>query len=139
MTDLPAASRGMRRLAMFACTGLWLAALVVTHVPRSSLGTMSANDKMLHAIGYFVLGCALAVTLMLHGHSSRRRMIAVSIAAAAYGAFDEVTQPLFYRSASWGDWFADLIGAAAAIIIFETALHIRARRKLSSATSAEDP
>jgi len=138
MTDLARASRGIRRLALLVCGGLWSAALVVTHLPRSSLRTIPANDKVLHGVGYFVLACALAVTLLLHGHAFRRRAVAVSIAAAAYGAFDELTQPLFGRSASWVDWLADMVGAAVAVIVFEAVLSMRARRKPSAAPGPKE-
>jgi len=64
--------------------------------------------------------------------------VAVSIAAAAYGAFDELTQPLFGRSASWGDWLADMVGAAVAVIVFEAVLSMRARRKPSAAPGPKE-
>ena len=121
MTDRPTASRGVRRLATAVCGALWIASLVATHVPISHLPDLPTGDKTLHGAGYFVLAGVFAVTLLLHGLSPRRRSTTVLIVMALYGAFDEITQPLAGRSASWGDWLADIIGSLAAVMVCETA------------------
>ena len=46
------------------------------------------------------------------------RMVAVILVMAAYGAFDELTQPLVGRTAAWADWGADVLGAVVAAVFW---------------------
>lgn len=141
MTDLTAASSGVRRSADIICGMMFAGALVVTHLPPfhlSDFPEIPQADKIMHGVGYLVLAVALAITLKFHALARRRRVWAVLVAMALYGAFDEITQPMFSRTASWGDWLADIVGVVVAVIVCETALGIRARGRRSSAPGVED-
>lgn len=123
MTDMPPPSRRARILSAGACGALWAAALTATHIPPDDLPEIEhVSDKLLHLAGYLVLAAALGATLRLRGATARRVAMLVPIVMALYGAFDELTQPLFNRGASWGDWLADaaggLIGAIACNAVF---------------------
>ena len=141
MTDPPVASRCARRVADAICGMMFAGALGVTHLPSlhlPDLPEVPLADKILHGVGYFVLAIALTVTLKLHALAGWRRIGAVLVAMALYGAFDELTQPMFNRTASWGDWFADIIGVVVGVTVCQTALRIRARNRLSPAPGTED-
>ncbi len=119
MTDTPAASRRVRILSAVACGTLWAGALTATHIPADDLPeVVPVSDKVLHMAGYFVLAAALGLTLRLRGVTARRVAILVPIVMMMYGAFDELTQPLpmFNRSASWGDWLADVVGGVIGVL-----------------------
>ncbi|MBX3394435.1 MAG: VanZ family protein [Phycisphaerae bacterium] len=103
-------------------TAIWLAcfvaAFVVTHLPPSKLPSAGwLNDKVEHLIGYAMLAMA---TCWRFGKSDRSRiaiMAAVLVGLAAYAAVDELTQPWVGRSCEWGDWLADLGGAAIGLLL----------------------
>ena len=59
-------------------------------------------------------------------------MLTVIAVAILYGAFDEITQPLVNRHAAWRDWLADVLGALAAIVIFEAISALRKRAWFNS-------
>ena len=112
-----------------ACGMLWVLACVATHIPAPALPLdMSAGDKTLHLIGYFVLTVMFVVTLKCYGVAMWRRAVIALVVMAVYGAFDEITQPLFNRGASWDDWLADLVGAVTAVLACEAVFHAKARR-----------
>lgn len=138
MTDRPMASRRVRLLAAIMCGTLWAAALVATHVPRSQLPNLATGDKALHGMGYFVLASVFAATLAFHGLPLRRRSTVVLVVMPLYGAFDETTQPMFGRSASWGDYLADIVGILLAVIVCVIILRVWARIRPSLAPGMED-
>ncbi|MCZ6698214.1 MAG: VanZ family protein, partial [Planctomycetota bacterium] len=71
------------------------------------------NDKMLHTIGYAILGFLTAWMIGQAGVGDRWRASALSLAGLfVYAAFDEMTQPLVGRSCEFSDWLADAAGAA---------------------------
>ena len=59
-------------------------------------------------------------TLRAHRHRRLRRVLLVLVLMTIYAAVDELTQPLVNRYAAWSDWFADVFGAAAAMLVWET-------------------
>lgn len=96
--------------------GYWIAIFVATHLPPSSRAVQFAfrlPDWVLHAGAYAGFG-ALAVWA-LPGRPTVRRLAIVFAALLAYGAFDELTQPLVRRSCELSDWIADAIGGLAGI------------------------
>lgn len=83
-----------------------------THLPGSSLPSISTSDKLLHALAYTGLSFLLAWALPTLGN----RLIHVTWAAViafAYGCMDEFTQ-LFVPSRSCDIWdlAADCVGIA---------------------------
>jgi VanZ family protein len=78
-------------------------------VPRAWM----AQDKILHATEYAVLGALLLVALRLLGVRTWRAVLLATALASAYGASDEFHQSFVPgRSADVRDWVADTFGAA---------------------------
>jgi VanZ family protein len=86
---------------------------------------------MLHGVGYFVLACAFWLVLRARGAGGAMRMLGTLAALMLSAGFDELTQPFFHRSAEWGDWNMDCLGATVAILVCELLLKLR-RRKAAS-------
>jgi len=124
-----ALSRWRKRL-LGALVVVWTAGFVATHVPPATLPSIAAvGDKRLHFAGYFFLTGMFALTLVAHGLRPLRRTVVAVISMMAYGAIDELTQPLCRRSASAVDWLADVAGALAAVAIVEASLALVRRRR----------
>jgi len=117
----------MRRVVLACLIVYWVAAFVGTHVPGHHLPRVGAGDKLLHCWGYTALACLLWVTLLAH----RRARWGVLVVLPLYAALDEITQPLVGRTASIGDWLADVGGVGLAVLVCEASLlalrRIRAR------------
>lgn len=118
-----------RRTVGIVCAALWLAALVATHLPPQDVPNIHASDKVLHGIGFFVLGCMFWLVLRARGSGGALRVLGTLAVLMLYAGFDEITQPLFDRSAEWGDWNTDCLGATLAIIVCELVLKLRSRGK----------
>jgi len=113
----------------------WLGAFVATHIPRGDVPPIGVSDKTLHALGYFVLATLLLLTLAARGAARVRRAALTAAVLAAYAAVDEITQALVNRQPAVDDWLADVLGAAAAIALWEVVLAIYARRRPTAAAS----
>jgi len=118
-------SRRLRLATLLCCIAAWVGAFVATHtpVPAPPLG-MHISDKTLHVVGYFALATVFWLTLLAYGKSGRVRTVATGIILAVYGAFDELTQPMFNRCASIGDWLADLCGIVIAVGVLQCLFRI---------------
>lgn len=108
-----------RRILLAGCISLWVGAFVATHIPVSHLPPIHVSDKTLHAVGFFALASVFGWTLRAHGHRRLRRVLLVLALMTIYAAVDEITQPLVNRYAAWSDWFADVFGAVAAVLVWE--------------------
>ncbi|HEX9049038.1 MAG TPA: VanZ family protein [Anaeromyxobacter sp.] len=80
-----------------------------------------AQDKLLHAGAYAVLGALVAAALRAGGAAARRAVALAVLVAAVYGATDEWHQAYVPgRDADPLDWAADaagaIAGAAAAVL-----------------------
>ena len=128
MTGPSSAPPVSHRVLRWALVVAWAGAFVATHVPGRSIPQVHVGDKMLHVAGYFVLASLLVGLLATRGMPRRRRVAVVLAAFAVYGAFDEITQPLFGRSADTIDWLADMLGAAVAVAVWELSFAIVRRR-----------
>ena len=98
---------------------VWLlafaAAFVLTHTPPSDQPSPVwwLNDKILHTIGYTILGFLTVWVIGQARVGDRWRTSALSLAGLlVYAAFDEMTQPLVGRTCEFSDWLADAGGAA---------------------------
>ena len=111
-------SRTIRRTLLLACILLWMVAAIATHVPLPSTAKISASDKVLHAVGYFVLGMVFLLTLGAYGRRMGSCVLIAIPVLLAYGALDELTQPWVNRDASWGDWIADGVGVVLAGCVY---------------------
>jgi len=103
-------------LATLAYTGLLVYA---THHPRPEalLGPNPPSDKTLHFIAYAVLAGLAAATWLTTRRTAGRGMVALTLFLAAFGALDEITQPLFRRHAEPIDWLYDCLGIAIGITV----------------------
>lgn len=90
----------------------------LTHYPRPQdlLGEDLPPDKMLHFLAYGVLGFLVTAAVVTRGRWSWRTAGLTAVALAGFAALDELTQPLFGRSAEPLDWVWDLAGLAAGIV-----------------------
>lgn len=96
---------------------LGAAAIFVQSSFRAVIHTPSGfglGDKVLHAMVYAVLAWLLfRAFLGAQGMSPVRAAWWAFTVTVLYGASDEVHQGLVpSRSMEWGDWFADVVGAA---------------------------
>lgn len=119
--------RRRRRALTCVCVLSWIGGAIATHVPPRRPAS-SGFDLGLHTGGYFILAAVLWLTLRAHGLSRGRRIGWMALATAVYAALDELTQPIFRRTASVADWIANLAGVAVALIVLETLERLRARR-----------
>lgn len=90
----------------------------LTHYPRPQelLGEDLPPDKMLHFLAYGVLGFLVTAAVVTRRRWSWRTAGLTAVALAGFAALDELTQPLFGRSAEPMDWIWDLAGLAAGIV-----------------------
>jgi len=117
-----------RNKILICCIAFWAAAFVATHIPPPKTLPFHASDKVLHAAGYFLLGGLLLVSMVARRTRRAHRIAFVICSMSLYGGFDEITQELVKRTASIGDWIADLIGTVVAVIAIEIALLLLKKR-----------
>ena len=107
-------------LAARLCWGLtivyWVGLFVLTHTPSPRLPHAPVSDKTGHFLAYALLGAAVMTSLWVSRRLRAGTGIVVLAGLLAWGAFDEMTQPLVGRSAELADWYADVAGAAAAVV-----------------------
>jgi VanZ family protein len=72
------------------------------------------SDKLAHFIAYFILAALLVLSIRTRSLVGALLGIMVVL---AYGAFDELTQPLVGRFASLEDWLANAAGAMVATVV----------------------
>jgi VanZ family protein len=113
----------MRTIGRRTRTVIWLfflgAAFVTTHVPPGDLPIPpGTNDKLMHFIGFTVLAFLTVWRLSDMPRPVAFRALLLSLVGlAAYGIFDEATQPYFGRTFDLLDWAADIGGAVTGIAI----------------------
>ena len=115
---------GFRRGGLAVVAIAYAVTLVLaTHYPKPEqlLGRYGHADKLLHFVAYFFLAMFVAAAVWGAGRWSRRAAVAVALALAAFGGIDEITQPLFGRTADVFDWAADCAGIAVGILLVATA------------------
>jgi len=109
----------LRPLILGGTAAYWLLMLVLTHIPEIPKDyEPGVGDKWEHRIGYFLLALGLGLSLSAwQGRLDWRRIALVIGIFAIYGAFDELTQPLFGRECDLFDWLADLQGGVAGSLL----------------------
>jgi VanZ family protein len=101
-----------------ALTGVyWLGILTLTHLPPSELPKTHVSDKLAHFVVFALLAVFLCLSLWNKMRSPPMMAIVVLAIGLAYGAFDENTQPIFGRTCSLYDWYADAAGAGTAVVV----------------------
>ena len=119
--------RRWQRFLLFSCITLWVTAFTISHIPAKKLPEGPIGDNWLHFIGFFVLASWFHWTLIAYRHPRWRRIALVVSVMALYAAFDEITQPMFNRYGDVRDWFADMAGMIAAVIVWEVFLIAHAK------------
>ncbi len=91
--------------------------VVFTHLPVEDVPDTGASDKLLHFGAYAVLGVLAAANLRVRRTPTIAQGILIWGGLAVFGAFDEMTQALVERSPELLDWSADIVGAAAGVLV----------------------
>ena len=108
----------MRRIARicWALTLLyWLGLFIATHIPAPRLPYIPVADKTAHFVTYALLAIALCLSFSLSGRTDHAALVLASL--LAYAAIDELLQIPVNRSCEMADWYADVAGAAAGVVI----------------------
>jgi VanZ family protein len=117
----------------------WVVLFTMTHLPPKRLPHVPASDKVEHFSAYLVLCLMVGATLwQVVPHKRRLIPVIVFVVAALYGAFDEFTQIPVGRDAEFGDWAADISGAAVAALALFIFHQLWSRRR-SRATLSDAP
>lgn len=124
-TDAPVKEGGLAGRAWRGGAVFWLAALAIywlslfagTHSEARDVPSgIWSYDKLLHAGAYFGLTTLVLIAARRFGSlSTWRTYVKAAALALAYGAFDEITQPLVGRQCELFDWLADAAGVLAAV------------------------
>ena len=126
-----------RRILWTLTVGYWVAIFIATHTPPTHLPGPIVNDKLIHFTAYLALSFLVGTTWYLAFPTRRRIMpLVVVVVAAAYGAFDEVTQEYFRRTPDVKDWYADCAGAAAAALVLFVLVRLFPPRPTGAPTPA---
>jgi VanZ family protein len=114
----------------------WMGTLFfLSNQPRLHAPTLfSGQDKLIHALAYGLLGVLLLAAQTARAGRYSWQQIAASIGIASlYGASDELHQAMVPgRSPEVGDWLADTLGAAIAVLL--TAWLVKNRHRLKPAS-----
>ena len=118
----------------------WAAAIFVQSSFRFPIPPKTGfelSDKVLHVIAYAGLGWLLFHAFLRgRGMAVGRAAWWAFVAAALYGASDEIHQGLVpSRTMEWGDWFADVAGAATVFLAVPMAAFLQRFRGTSGTPS----
>jgi hypothetical protein len=93
--------------------------LTATHWPGLAVkGPFSRTDLMVHLGAFGLWTLLLGMTGWVRSKTCvRRRALIVGLIGMGFGAFDELTQPLFRRVFDWLDLGADMSGAVLASLV----------------------
>jgi VanZ family protein len=133
MSHLPRRSK-WRWILPCLLTLYWAALFVATHLPRNVPYLPSERtDKPIHFVAYFALAALLAATWQhMVERLQWRHFWWAWLTLVLYAAVDESTQTLVGRTASFRDWFADVLGATCGLAIFALVSLYLWRRKATS-------
>lgn len=100
----------------------WLMMFLGTHLPvQEVVEQLPASDKHLHLMSYCLLGFALPWWRWSAVWESQRRgwwhAMTLCLLIVGYAALDEWLQIPVGRTAEWGDWLADAVGAVVGVSI----------------------
>jgi VanZ family protein len=117
----------------WAAPALWAAViLTLTTVPSVPAPPVAGADKAAHLLLYGAFA-ALSLRAAWSGGPSVRRLLAVALAIAVFGALDEWHQLYIPgRSADVRDWFADVTGMMLGLIVMASLLLRRIPRNPSA-------
>ena len=106
------------RIAWGLTIVFWCGLYVVTHIPIVPPKIVPVTDKTAHLVAYAALSIALFVAMQLsRKRSPARSAIRVLAILILYAAFDELTQIPVGRHCDILDFYADVTGAAVALVL----------------------
>jgi hypothetical protein len=91
--------------------------LILTHLPPDVIPPvlqMKGLDKVQHTLAYAFI--TLLFLLSVKAAVSPAQILFLLLFVSAIGIVDEVTQPLVNRTASFGDWLADVGGTVTVLV-----------------------
>ena len=117
---------------------LYLTALLLgTHWPKLPAIGPEGTDKILHFSAYGGLAFLHSLSVFWSRKVPWWQFVVLYVAVAAFGGFDELTQPPFGRTADWFDWYADLGGATVGVLLGAAAHHWLRRRLQKSSQETQ--
>lgn len=125
-----------RRIVSVVLALLWVTAFVLTHIPAKGLHAPRVSDKFLHVVGYAGLAFVLGLTLQAYRVGAGKAAVTATLLLATYGIFDEYTQPMFRRTASLHDWFADIAGTLLGLLGAQLLVWLLSPRRAPSRPAA---
>lgn len=111
----------------------WLGIFAATHLPQAALPQPPIGDKTEHFIAYAGLSSLMLTWLVFTRPKLRRAWVLTLLVCAAYGAIDEITQPIVNRYCDFRDFLADCVGAALGTLVV---MIVFRRRRLRQAGGA---
>jgi VanZ family protein len=108
------------RRASSAALGFYLLLMfTATHAPKIPKAIEPRfSDKWQHSLAYTGLGFLVGAWWATRRPFTWRVPVLLWALILAYGAFDEITQPIVGRTADILDWRSDAIGAATGLLLF---------------------
>lgn len=118
MRGIPRLSIFGVRLAVVLLVVYWLLIFTGTHLPRLPSTGIDNADKVQHFAAFLGLAFLLAWAIPASKKNVATKMTVAFLVAACYGVFDELTQGLVSRSTDLYDYYADLAGALAGVVVY---------------------
>lgn len=108
----------LRRFVGVLLAVYWTMLFLATHVTIESAGPQIPNvDKLVHFVGYSVLGLLLSLSIALRRPLSFKVILGIMATIALYGIADELLQIPIGRGCELLDWVADLLGASTGVTV----------------------
>ncbi len=120
----------LTKAVIFVTFAYWGVLFILTHIPPSQAPEIGSADKLLHLVAYTLLAFLVGSSLLTTGRWNRLAISAGMILLAFYAGFDELTQILVGRTASWRDWSADLIGITMGTAVCAAVIHLFRQNRL---------
>ena len=108
----------------------WGILFTLTHIPPAQAPEMGNADKLLHLTAFTLLAFLVSSSLLFIKRWNRISILSGMVVLAIYAGFDELTQLLVGRTASWKDWQADLIGILAGTVACAILIYLFRRHPL---------
>ena len=112
----PKTLKRVRYAVWLTVVGYWALLGTMTHLPPRYMPHVEVSDKLEHFLAYGLLAGLLGLTTWVTFPRRPWLVWTVLILGLAYGALDELTQPLFHRDCEFEDWIADAVGTMAGML-----------------------
>ncbi len=114
----PAIDRSHARPRLILWLGVWIILFTLTHTRAIGSGRFEFDyaDTAAHCVLYFLLTWLGARYLAVRGALTPRTLLGWAAVYAVYAVVDEWSQRFVGRTPSVFDWWADMVGVAAATL-----------------------